>query len=73
MVLKNKQLITLASVFKVNTIKVAKKHVLSHQHLYAVFYEIQLPSPLKAKGLLKVKKTDLNNFAMPQLINKYLY
>lgn len=49
-----------------------KKHILSHQHIYAVFYEVELKTPIIHKSLLKIKKTELGNYALPQLINKYL-
>lgn len=50
---------------------VAKKHVLSHQHLYATFYELQLTKAFTNKSFIKINKEDLNNYALPQLINRY--
>ncbi len=49
-----------------------KKHILSHQHIYSVFYEVELKKPLKINGVIKINKTELENYALPQLINKYL-
>lgn len=70
--LKNKILKKLIKDFKVISIISAKKHVLSHQHLYATFYELEISSPLKFKSLIKVKRQNLNDFAFPQLIHRYL-
>ena len=49
-----------------------KKHILSHQHLFATFYELNLKKPLNNPSLLKIKRSDLINFGLPQLITKYL-
>jgi hypothetical protein len=62
----------IVSNFKVKSVTPVKKHILSHQHLYATFYELDLKAELKNKFLLKIKRSDLNNFGLPQLINKYL-
>ena len=70
--LKNKILKKLIKDFKVISIISAKKHVLSHQHLYATFYELEISSPLKFKSLIKLKRQNLNDFAFPQLIHRYL-
>ena len=51
---------------------VVKKHVLSHQHLYATFYELQLTKVFTNKAFIKINKEELNNYALPQLINRYL-
>jgi A/G-specific adenine glycosylase len=69
---KDKALKRLVSNFKVKSVTPVKKHILSHQHLYATFYELDLKAELKNKFLLKIKRSDLNNFGLPQLINKYL-
>lgn len=70
--LKDKTLKKIIKKFKVISISTAKKHVLSHQHLYATFYEIAIKNPINSKFLIKVKRDNLNNYGMPQLINKYL-
>ncbi len=70
--LKNKTLKTLVQDFKVISVIPAKKHLLSHQHLHATFYELTIKTPIKSKSLLKINRSDLNNFGLPQLINKYL-
>ncbi|MBC7694467.1 MAG: A/G-specific adenine glycosylase [Burkholderiales bacterium] len=71
-VLKHNALKKIVPDFKVKSVITLKKHVLSHQHLYATFYEIIINAPLKSKPLLKIKRSDLNNIGMPQLIIKYL-
>jgi A/G-specific adenine glycosylase len=71
-ILKHKGLKGLGVKFKVNAIHVAKKHILSHQHLYATFYECSVEKSVKNETLIKIKRKDLNDYALPQLINKYL-
>ena len=71
-VFKNKELKKLAPSFEVKSVFVAKKHVLSHQHLYATFYELNIKAPINSKSLIKIKRSDLNDFGLPQLITKYL-
>ena len=71
-VLDNKDLKHMAGSFTVGEITSLKKHVLSHQHLFGTFYEIQLKQPLKDKTLTKVKRADLEQYGLPQLIIKYL-
>jgi len=72
LVLENKLIKELAPVFNIISITTLKKHILSHQHLYATFYELEIPSPLKSKALVKVKRDELNAYGLPQLIIKYL-
>ena len=70
--LKHKELKKIVSDFKVKAVVIAKKHVLSHQHLYATFYELNISKALKSKILIKIKYSELTNFGLPQLITKYL-
>jgi len=70
--LKHKALKQLAKSFKVNSISVAKKHVLSHQNLHAIFYELQVDSPLRKSNLIKINRSKLSTIAFPQMIIKYL-
>ena len=60
------------SKFVVDEITKQKKHILSHQHLYATFYEITTSDVIKSTSLIKIQRNKLNDFGMPQLINKYL-
>ncbi len=71
-VLKVKELKNIIKQKGFNIEKVSKeyKHVLSHQHLYTTFYRVrtkQVP-----KGMIKVKLSEINKYAFPRLIEKYL-
>lgn len=70
--LKNKTLLKHTGSFKLNRVTALKKHVLSHQHIYATFYELEIKSILKNPGLIRINRKDLQDFGFPQLINKYL-
>ena len=48
------------------------KHLLSHQRIYAKFWEFSLAEMPSVKGLKKIKKSDIQEFAVPRLIQKYL-
>jgi len=67
---ENLKKITKAFVFKKET-KVSK-HILSHQHIFTVFYELETRSKIKDKRFTKVKRSELSRYGFPQLINKYL-
>lgn len=71
-ILKDKNLKKLAKSLEVISITSEKKHILSHQHIYSTFYELKIKQPIQSKSLIKIKRNELNNFALPQLINKYL-
>ncbi|HRG00294.1 MAG TPA: A/G-specific adenine glycosylase [Bacteroidia bacterium] len=71
-ILKDKQLKKLVKEIEVISITPVKKHILSHQHLHAVFYEVKIKAPITSKSLLKIKRDKLIDYALPQLINKYL-
>ena len=49
-----------------------KKHILSHQQIYANFYELEIRTPLKSKLFVEIDRDELDKYATPQLINKYL-
>lgn len=69
---KQPELIELKNNFVITKITEVKKHILSHQHLHSVFYEVELAAPLKTKQFIKVEKSLLSNYGFPQLINRYL-
>ncbi len=48
------------------------KHLLSHQRIFAVFWEIEVAKEIKAKGWKKTKISKLQDFAVPRLIDLYL-
>lgn len=49
---------------------VLKKHILSHQHLYAQFFIVKVEK-LNSKTGLVVKLSQLSNYAWPRLIDKF--
>ena len=48
------------------------KHVLSHQRIYAKFWEFHVGELPSLNGCKKIKKSDIAEFAIPRLIEKYL-
>lgn len=73
LILKNKQLKNLVKDIDIISVTSEKKHILSHQHLYATFYELKIKTPITSKTLIKIKRSDLIHYGLPQLINKYLH
>ena len=68
----NPKLLEVANDFEVVSITPAKKHILSHQHLYATFYELKIKQTLSVDYFIKVTRNELNLYGLPQLITKYL-
>ena len=52
--------------------KSLKKHILSHQHIYANFIFFDTDYHGASDGLIKVEKSDLQNFPLPRLIDRFL-
>ncbi|HJD91322.1 MULTISPECIES: A/G-specific adenine glycosylase [Bacteroides] len=49
------------------------KHILSHQHLHTTFYQIEVDDNYQlADGYLKIKRADLDEYAIPRLIHLFL-
>jgi len=71
-VLANEDLNKLCANFKLKNKTTLKKHILSHQHLYSNFYELEIKNPLKSKLFVEINRDELDKYATPQLINKYL-
>ena len=71
-VLNNDQVKALSTNFILKNKSVLAKHILSHQHLYATFYELEIDSPLKSKQFIKIHRSKLIDYALPQLIIRYL-
>ncbi len=71
-ILQNPGLLQLAGNFEVEKITALKKHVLSHQHVFGTFYELNLRKALKHEDLILIKRDDLMHYGLPQLIIKYL-
>lgn len=72
LMLKSKELKSITHEYKVISITTAKKHILSHQHIYATFYEIRTTAPIVSKSLIKIKREKLTTIGFPQLINRYI-
>lgn len=47
-------------------------HVLSHQKIHAQFVEIRIEEELNKSRLLSIDFSDIDNYAMPRLITRYL-
>ncbi len=61
------------AVRDIRLVKKGVKHVLSHQIIYADFYEIVLPEDSAAFcSFIKVKEEDLDAYAVPKLIHAFL-
>jgi len=71
-VLANENLKKMAKTFVFKKETKVSKHILSHQHIYAVFYELETSSKITDKRFVKVKRSELLHYGFPQLINKYL-
>lgn len=48
------------------------KHILTHRRIFAKFYHFIIEQPLKEDGLIWVDREELNTFAFPRLILRYL-
>ena len=71
-ILENKEIQKMISRFKLKKATKVSKHILSHQHIHAVFYELDVEGKITDKRFKKVKRTELTSYGFPQLINKYL-
>lgn len=47
------------------------KHILSHQNIYASFYQVHISSPLK-REYLEINRVALNDYPMSKLMHRYL-
>jgi A/G-specific adenine glycosylase len=48
------------------------KHILSHQHIYATFWQLSLPEKSEINSYIRCSTHELNNYAIPRLIDKFL-
>lgn len=55
--IKHPTVLALKSPYVLTKTTVVKKHILSHQHLHAVFFELELCSALKNTSFVKAKKS----------------
>jgi A/G-specific adenine glycosylase len=58
--------------FKITSISRIYKHKLTHQHIYARFIEIEVDDDFKISGVIEVNRKDIENYAFPRVIDKYL-
>ncbi len=49
------------------------KHILTHRRIFAKFYSFTVENPLQEEGLVWVDRQELDNFAFPKLILRYLH
>lgn len=55
----------------IDRVTIAKKHVLSHQDLFARFYHVRVKN-LETSPFEAIKTSELHRFALPRLIDRYL-
>lgn len=61
--------------YNVDSISKTHKHILSHQRIYACFWEVSISEKSKSKipdSFLEIKKTEIKQYAVPRLIERYL-
>jgi A/G-specific adenine glycosylase len=64
-----------SSKYIVKSVSVSYKHILSHQKIYARFWEIECEKPfgkLLSKTGIVIKEKDIHQYAVPRLIENYL-
>lgn len=78
--LENKELLKKTTSFfgkekiTIQKISESKKHILSHQHIYAQFVHVKIDTKLKKQEEYQIiKLSDLNDYALPRLIDRYLF
>jgi A/G-specific adenine glycosylase len=54
------------------TLDIRLKHILTHQRIYASFWISEQKNIETAEGEIKIKLNDLEDYALPQLLVKYL-
>lgn len=60
--------------FTVRKVSPTYKHILSHQKIYARFWEISLAKPyaISEEHIIEVKEPELEKYAVPRLVENYL-
>lgn len=78
--LENKELLKKTASFfgkeniTIQKISESRKHILSHQHIYAQFVHVKVDAKLKKQGDYQIiKLRDLKEYALPRLIDRYLH
>lgn len=60
--------------FTIRSVSTTYKHILSHQRIYARFWEIDLAKPyaLQEENLVAVNEPSIDSYAVPRLVENYL-
>ncbi len=61
--------------YTLKSVSTSHKHILSHQNIYARFWEIECKEAfgkLLSKNCITIKKRDIHKYAVPRLIEKYI-
>jgi A/G-specific adenine glycosylase len=59
--------------YNIHTVSTLYKHVLTHQHIFARFWEIQTTKQWRVlKGQLKIKQNEFYSYPVPRLIDLYM-
>ncbi len=74
LILKTKEVRKIASLKEsvIKSISKEYKHILSHRQLFTRFYHLEIKHSIKLKSTINVKIKDLNKYAFPRLIERYL-
>lgn len=61
--------------FTINKVSPTYKHILSHQKIYARFWEITVKKPyvIKEENIIAVREPELEKYAVPRLVENYLH
>lgn len=49
-----------------------KKHILSHQRIFAIFHHLKNKPKSLEKNYLEIRKEDIQNYPLPRIIDRYL-
>lgn len=59
--------------FTINSVSKTHKHILSHQHIFARFWKIQVTLPLKiSKEYISVTTKKFHTYPIPRLLDRYM-
>jgi A/G-specific adenine glycosylase len=58
--------------YAINSISVEFKHILSHQILIGRFVHLTIAEPIKINGFTCIPEEEIQSYAMPRLITRYL-
>ena len=58
--------------FTIHSVSKEYHHQLTHQHIFARFLEIESQKEIQRDSIIPVRPDQLENYAMPRLLEKYL-